>query len=294
MAVYQKTTPREDTVTKRPLTQDDIRFLTALQHEMNTQDTMCNADPRFWVIKGVRWNPCEDSDAADVTILNGPGSETVASTTEEAVQFLFSDDIAECLAGTNYSIENAVPDPAAKDTAAVIVTVKQTPHDIKRVFNIKSVKDVYEVLCFCRLYDYTLAYETMDPHIYPDTLFLTHKACEDHLRQYHYNYDEKAHAYAMTAIRSPEVEALWKLIQQVDFAALLPSEKQSGTTQQVCDDIMRILKTERGIIDGLKPGPGENKTAGDTRALHFSLEHHTIRRLIADYFREKGCVVDGA
>lgn len=293
MAVYQKTMPREDTVTKRPLTQDDVQFLTALQHEMNTQDTMCNADPRFWVIKGVRWNPCEDPDAADITILNGPGPEAIASTPEEAMQFLLSDSIAKRLAGTDYSIENAGSDTASKNAPAVVVTVKQTPHDIKRVFNIKSVKDAYEALCFCRLYDYTLTYEAMEPHIYADTLFLTHRACEDHLRRYHYNYDEKAHAYAMTAIRSPEVETLWKLIQQVDFKALIPSEKQDSAEQRVCDDVMRILKTERGIIDGMQPDPGEDKTSGNMRALHFSLEHHTIRRLIADYFREKGCVVNG-
>lgn len=293
MAVYQKTIPREDTVAKRPLTQNDVQFLTALQHEMNTQDTMCNADPRFWVIKGVRWNPCEDPDTADITVLNGPGPEAIASTPEEAMQFLLSNSIAKRLAGTGYSIENAGSGAASKDTPAVVVTVKQTPHDVKRVFNIKSVKDAYEALCFCRLYDYTLTYEAMEPHIYADTLFLTHRACEDHLRKYHYNYDEKAHAYAMTAIRSPEVEMLWKLIQQVDFKALIPSEKQDSAEQQVCDDVMRILKTERSIIDGMQPDPGEDKTSGNMRALHFSLEHHTIRRLIADYFREKGCVVDG-
>ena len=42
----------EDTTEKHVLTEKEIQFLLKLQKEMNTQDTVGNADPRFWVIKG--------------------------------------------------------------------------------------------------------------------------------------------------------------------------------------------------------------------------------------------------
>ena len=32
------------------MNQKDKEFLKELQHEMNTQDTVCQADPRFWVV----------------------------------------------------------------------------------------------------------------------------------------------------------------------------------------------------------------------------------------------------
>ena len=36
----------------RNITEQDIECLKQLQHEMNTQDTVCQADPRFWVVRG--------------------------------------------------------------------------------------------------------------------------------------------------------------------------------------------------------------------------------------------------
>lgn len=51
--------------------------------------------------------------------------------------------------------------------------------------------------------------------IYPNIMFLTHKECENHLRKYGYNYSEDAHAYAMTAYRSPEVETLLNILETV-------------------------------------------------------------------------------
>ena len=42
----------EDTVEKKVLTKEDVEFLKDLQKELNTQDNVCQSDPRYWVIKG--------------------------------------------------------------------------------------------------------------------------------------------------------------------------------------------------------------------------------------------------
>lgn len=49
MAKFWKTKRHEDTTEKRQLLKDDIDFLVNLQREMNTQDHLCQADPRYWV-----------------------------------------------------------------------------------------------------------------------------------------------------------------------------------------------------------------------------------------------------
>ena len=41
-----------DTVEKHKITDKEIKFLSDLQHELNTQDHVGQADPRFWVIMG--------------------------------------------------------------------------------------------------------------------------------------------------------------------------------------------------------------------------------------------------
>lgn len=43
---------RRCTIEKHKLTEEERKFLRELQKELNTQDTIGQADPRFWVIKG--------------------------------------------------------------------------------------------------------------------------------------------------------------------------------------------------------------------------------------------------
>lgn len=37
------------------LTADEVKFLKELQDKLNTQETFCQADPRFWVVEQDRW-----------------------------------------------------------------------------------------------------------------------------------------------------------------------------------------------------------------------------------------------
>lgn len=42
----------EDTREKHEITKEELDFLLKLQKEMNTQDDVSQAEPRYWVIKG--------------------------------------------------------------------------------------------------------------------------------------------------------------------------------------------------------------------------------------------------
>lgn len=53
--------------------------------------------------------------------------------------------------------------------------------------------------------------------IKPDTLFLTRSAAEQHLAHNAHHYSKNAITYAMTAWRSPDVERLFWLLQNIDF-----------------------------------------------------------------------------
>lgn len=53
--------------------------------------------------------------------------------------------------------------------------------------------------------------------IYPNTMFLTQKAAEEHLKSNYYHYSEDAHTYAMTSWRNPETEKLWKILKEIDW-----------------------------------------------------------------------------
>ena len=85
--------------------------------------------------------------------------------------------------------------------------------------NWRSPSEVVEALHEAGLTQYEVRYIEHRHHVYQDTLFLTHKEAEDHLRKFGYNYDPTAHAFAMTAHRSPEIEKLLQILQQVDWSA---------------------------------------------------------------------------
>ena len=87
MAQFQKTTPRPDKVPRRALTGEDLAFLTELQSELNTQDTMGNRDPRFWVIKQSETETCGADDADDIAFRDADGG-VVARGIEDFLAYL--------------------------------------------------------------------------------------------------------------------------------------------------------------------------------------------------------------
>lgn len=74
-------------------------------------------------------------------------------------------------------------------------------------------------------YDYEVISYKIIPKIYKDTMFLTQKDAEEHLKANDYHYSADAHTYAMTAWRSPRVAKLIEILQKVDWNESLEEEK---------------------------------------------------------------------
>ena len=180
----------KDTVEKHPLTEEELLFLKAFQTERNTQDTVCQASPRYWVIKGSKTVFEDGIDEGEAIRINGECFYDV-NTGED---FLDKDDLY-------FTEENELI--VVNDGEEYVVD------DITSAFNVLS-DILYED-------DVEIGYYEKVDIIYPNTMFLTHKECEEHLKEYGYNYSEDAHAYAMTAYRSPEVETLLNLLETVDW-----------------------------------------------------------------------------
>lgn len=193
----------KDTVEKHPLTEEELLFLKAFQTERNTQDTVCQASPRYWVIKGSKTVFEDGIDEGEAIRINGEcfydantGDLTslLTNTKEKLEDFLDKDDLY-------FTEENELI--VVNDGEEYVVD------DITSAFNVLS-DILYED-------DVEIGYYEKVDIIYPNTMFLTHKECEEHLKEYGYNYSEDAHAYAMTAYRSPEVETLLNLLETVDW-----------------------------------------------------------------------------
>lgn len=225
MARYHKHLQyHEDMTDKHPLTMEEIQFLMELQKEMNTQDHVSQADPRFWVIKGTEKEYGIESgyeDGADLT--DAEGCCVVATDMESAVEYIrdnLLDEINEA-DGIQRSIELT---PGLYHPSIQISWFNDDIDDYEEFDNMEKIAEWLND----NGYDFRVSNYRIVSKVYPDTMFLTQKAAENHLKANYYHYSEDAHTYAMTSWRNRETEMLWKILQQVDWELLLSNLKLSG------------------------------------------------------------------
>ena len=83
-------------------------------------------------------------------------------------------------------------------------------------FEISSKEEFLEEVSFNKD-NLELVYLKETATIARNCCFLTRAAAEKHLKENYYHYDDEAHTYAMTAWRSPEMEHLMMLLENIDF-----------------------------------------------------------------------------
>lgn len=219
MAKYHKYLQyHEDATPKHGLTREELQFLLELQKEMNTQDTVGNADPRFWVIKGTEKEygiRAGYEDGAD--LVDEDGCATVATDMESAMAYI-RDNVLDEINKTD-GIQRMIELVTGAFNPNIIISWSADGfEDCAGFDNMEEVADWLRE----QGYEHRAANYRTVSKIYPDTMFLTQKAAEKHLMANDYHYSDDAHTYAMTAVRSPEVERLWKILRQVDWSRLLP------------------------------------------------------------------------
>ena len=74
-----KTHGEDRTTEKRTISVEDLKFLQALQDELLTQDTVCQADPRFWVVLTHKHEPCWEEHAEWFDIVRESDGECIGT-----------------------------------------------------------------------------------------------------------------------------------------------------------------------------------------------------------------------
>jgi hypothetical protein len=180
-----------DTTPKRDLGADDIAFLQDLQHEMNTQDTLGQAEPRYWVIR-------DYYKAYLIGVDDGA----------DGYELYENGDMIMDVANDSNCIDRIVAELSERHYAF---------KDIAE--NICGVNDLEDAFEECDMGIDIISYNFVPRY---SNVFPTQKAAEDHLKSNHYHYDDKATTYAMTAWRSPEIERLWKILREVNWDGIKP------------------------------------------------------------------------
>lgn len=198
----------EDTIEKHPIMCEEIRFLMELQKEMNTQDHVSQADPRYWVIR--------DYDKVYGENLNNPDGYEIYMDGEQ-------------LLNIDYEMFN--------DTQVVDVVKEYFLREYSTDFEEKDFEDMYDIddlkeMLEDRGYEISIVQYEIIPKY--SGMFLTQKAAEEHLRANDYHYADNATTYAMTAWRSDEADMLYKILHSVDFERMLAELQEEQCTNKEC------------------------------------------------------------
>lgn len=193
---------------KRSINVHDLGFLEQLQHELNTQPHLCQADPRFWVIRDYYYREAAENDEIDAVELFEDGEGETMSL-EEAVMRAYKDELE--FGGEDHAREWLEDNWLELDESGNVKGRYATISDI-------TFRNVIENYAKHNMLD--CVFLTKQWKIVADTMFLTLREAEDHLETNYYHYTNEARTYAMTAWRSPDVAQLIKLLHEVDFNEL--------------------------------------------------------------------------
>lgn len=186
----------EDTVEKHKITEDEIRFLKELQKEMNTQDNLRQADPRYWVIRDFGKIYGEKLNNPDGFTVYDPEDGYEICEIEYRIfgSFEMAGEILKKFEDQEYELSD------------------DDKRTIEDAYDFDSLVEALEELDLC-----VVQYEIVPKY---SGMFLTQKAAEEHLRKNYYHYSDDATTYAMTAWRSQEADMLYKILHSVDFEQL--------------------------------------------------------------------------
>ena len=190
------------------LTKEDFDFLLDLQNEMLTQDHVCQAAPRFWVVATDTFEELGTEDSYDgVNLYSYEGAEIVCKGDMQSILEYVNENYSEELEnitftdkGRFYHVEFGENDNRDEDYI----------YDAEDLLMFLKKQDILSD-------DYEFVYYRHVHHVYPNTMFLTNRSCKEHIKANHYHYNSDAHSYAMTAWRSPEVERLFEILDKINW-----------------------------------------------------------------------------
>ncbi|MGM0174109.1 hypothetical protein [Enterococcus sp. DIV0800] len=169
--------------------QEDIKFLKDLQMELNTQDKLCQADPRFWVIRDYKIVEAPDDYAEEYRVYDLDWNEY---TIKEFLKYL-KDNIGDYeYLEEDYDL------------------------DYDDYWHVKDIVDA--IADEEKVNDWTVLGVREEAFNVQNTMFLTNREAKEHLKSNSHHYTKDAHTYAMTAWRSPQVERLINILQTADFS----------------------------------------------------------------------------
>lgn len=185
---------------------EQLMRLSNLQQQMRYEDEHdydSQASPRFWVVMDYRTVPGHpDYDNTKPVYAYNDGDHTEFETLAELLNFCIEYFELDLLNQPN------LQDYLESDDLDGYFNYVLEHHNANGYFSIVDCKE--------------------EEFIVPNTMFLTKKSAQSHIKNNSHHYTNKAHTYAMTAWRSPEVALVIDFLQHFDFDTLMKKEEATS------------------------------------------------------------------
>lgn len=192
---------------------DLVKALNALKTEMLTQDDCCQAAPRFWMIseETIEYGVAEEH--ADAFYLIDKDGNIVGKKVKDYFDIItaLKDEILENREACDITLEIV-------DGKHLNVHIDYDDES----YEDGCINDAEDAAAFLNEsgFEYSLCGIRFNTTIVRGPLFLTKKACVDHIAKYGYLY-KNPKPYAMTAHRSPEIEMICRLVETTKWEPAL-------------------------------------------------------------------------
>lgn len=173
---------------KRPLTDDEKAFLTRLQREMNTQNHLATADPRYWVILDY-----SRIYGKDMSVYDGYALKCM------------DDDTIVVEAGTQHNLITAMTE----------FFQKEFPDVFKNIEFPGCIDDFIELIASKGFNQFEIVqYYDMERQ---SQVFFSHTDAIEYLEKFSYHFSSKAHVYCNCALYNDEMTQLVKILHEADL-----------------------------------------------------------------------------
>lgn len=196
---------------KRMITDREIEFLKDLQLRMNTQDHVCQAEPRYWVIRDydvVYGKDMYKSDGRKIFFNNDVLIEDkeISYDSDELFEL-----IKKRLIERDYISEEEAKNQFTEEVVTRILDYSCDCDDL-----IDNINEEISGSSYFTGYDELL--EICEYYLYPkdSSIFFSHQEAKDYLKSHEYNFTKHAHTYALTT-DSSDIAILFKILHEVDF-----------------------------------------------------------------------------
>lgn len=187
---------------------EHLDFLKNLQEQLTTQPTDGNCDPRYWGILETKRDYGYEEDAADGWVIyDGEALSEIGNANDSASVIR---ELTE---------EYELPEEAFQTGSGSYLSY---PDDIVYAANEALQKRDNRNSSYAPL---QVVYYRDVNFLARDAIFLTKKACKEHIAKFGYNYSNPR-TYVMTASRCPEYEMLLDVIKDTLWDEIIPDEEK--------------------------------------------------------------------